>query len=213
MKNKYFIALLFVFVFGIVFNVSAQEQSVRVRMTATSSPARPIKLMATSTEMRVRLMATSTKPRMWLASTTVTSTRKTEMQEKRAEFKQDIAKRQVSNVARVISATIERLEKIIERVESRIEKLKANGGNTTESEGFLVSAQAHLSEAKADVEAFAELDLTSDRAQDNFEIIRVAASSAKEHIRLAHTDIMKAVRLLGQIQSSLRAATSTEETN
>jgi len=73
MKNKYFIALLFVFVFGIVFNVSAQEQSVRVRMTATSSPARPIKLMATSTEMRVRLMATSTKPRMWLASTTVRS--------------------------------------------------------------------------------------------------------------------------------------------
>src|SRR3990167_8927951 len=146
--------------------------------------------------MRVRLMATSTKPRMWLASTTVTSTRKTEMQEKRAEFKQDIAKRQVTNVSRVISATIERLEKIIERVESRIEKLKANGSDTTESEGFLVSAQAHLSEAKADVEAFAELDLTSDRAQDNFEIIRVAASSAKEHILLAHTDIMKPVRAL-----------------
>ena len=137
--------------------------------------------------------------------------KRAEMKEKRVEFQKDIAKRKVENVSKVITATIERLGKIIERIESRIAKLKSAGGNTAESERFVALAKTDLEMAKVSVAAFASIDLSSDKAQENFERIRTAAAEAREHIRSAHENLMKAVRLLGQVNSSLKTASSTKE--
>lgn len=119
-----------------------------------------------------------------------------EMKTKRVEFQQSVAKRKVENTARVISATIDRLEKIIVRVESRIAKVKSNGGDTAESERYVALAKDDLAKAEAVVATFASLDLTSEKAKENFERIRTAAGEAREYIRSAHENLMLAVRNL-----------------
>ena len=224
MENKNLIALIFVFVFGFVSTVSAQERMIPIRRAVATTtdvaapkvrPAmrvatstRPINRATTTREVRKDERREEVQNKIEERRVEVQA-KKAEMQEKRSDFKQDIAKRKVENATRVILATIERIEKIAERVTSRIEKVRANGGNTTESEGFVASARARLDEARVDIEAFAAFDLTSDKAQENFEVIRSAVSDTKEIIRMAHEDLMKAVRALGQVQSSVRATTTT----
>lgn len=132
--------------------------------------------------------------------------RRAEAQVRRVEFQQAIAKRQVEHVARVILATIGRLEKIIDRIESRIAKIQARGGATAEAEAFVAAALGNLAEARASVDAFVSIDLSSEIAQDNFERVRAAAAEAREHIRAAHQNLMMAVR-------SLRAVEVTVETD
>lgn len=122
--------------------------------------------------------------------------RKASSTERRVEMQQGLAKRKAENVARVIKATIERLEKIILRIESRIAKVEAQGGDTSESKAFVAAAKVNLADAKLAVDAFASLDLTSDKASENFEKVRVAAAEAKEYIRSAHQNLMMAVRSL-----------------
>src|SRR3989344_1841223 len=102
-----------------------------------------------------------------------------EMKAKQVEFQQEVAKRKVENTARVISATIDRLEKIIARVESRIAKVKSNGGDTAESERYVALAKDDLAKAEGVVATFASLDLTSEKAKENFERIRTAAGEAR----------------------------------
>ena len=135
--------------------------------------------------------------------------KRAEIKAKRVEFQQDIAQRKVENASRVISATIDKLENLVTRVESRISKLEANGGDTTASKSHIALAKGSILKARAAVEAFASIELTSDKARDNYEKIRVAAAEVREHIRTAHRELMQAVRLLGQVQSSLRTAPST----
>lgn len=122
--------------------------------------------------------------------------RKASSTERRIEIGQDLAKRKSENVARVLKQVITHLEKIISRIESRIAKIKAEGGVTAESEAFIAAAKVNLEDAKTTIDGFVNLDLTSDKAKDNFEKVRLAAAEAKEHIRAAHQNLMKAVRLL-----------------
>src|SRR3990167_85802 len=68
---------------------------------------------------------------------------------KRIEFQQDIARRKVAHVTRVMLATIERLEKILARIESRIDKVQARGGETTESKKVAAEAKVNLSAVRA----------------------------------------------------------------
>ncbi len=136
--------------------------------------------------------------------------RKVSSTERRVEFQQNIAKRQVEHVTKVMLATIERLEKIIVRIESRIAKIKAEGGATTEAESFVADAKLNLSDAKASVSAFASIELSSDKARDNFEKVRTMAAGAREHIRLAHENLMKAVRSLGRAKDSTETDSSAE---
>lgn len=128
----------------------------------------------------------------------------------RAEFRADLAKTKVSNVVRMMNATIEHLEGIIQRIESRIEKLNDRGGDTSESEGFVASAKVDLGEASASVDAFASLDLSGDSAETNFERIRTLAAEAREHLRDARDNLIKAVRSLSSVEIEIEASTETE---
>lgn len=116
--------------------------------------------------------------------------------EKRIVKQQNVAKRQAEQAGKVISATIERLDKIIARLESRIAKIKASGIDTTVAEGFVAEAKTHLSEARKSVEAFASIDLSADKAKDNFAKVRARAAEAKTHIKAAHESLTKAIRSL-----------------
>lgn len=115
---------------------------------------------------------------------------------KRIEVQQNIAKRQVEHVSKVMLATIERLEKIIARIESRIAKLEAEGRAAGESKEFVAEAKANLSDAKLKVATFSSIDLTSVKAQENFQRIRAAAAEARELIKEARENLMKAIRSL-----------------
>ena len=130
--------------------------------------------------------------------------------ERRVEFQQNIAKRHVEYVVKVMLATIERLEKLITRIESRIAKVQAEGGTTTEAEGFVADAKINLSDAKLSVTAFADLDLSSDKARDNFEKIRALAMEAREHIRDTRENLIKAMRSLKPIKIKTETEGSVE---
>jgi len=119
--------------------------------------------------------------------------KRAEMTQKRAEFQKEIAQRRVENVGKVTLATIERLEGIADRIQSRIEKVAEAGNDTSESEAYLNAARADLEAAKASVADFDDLDLTSDNAQENFDLIKVSATEAKDHIRSAHENLKNAV--------------------
>jgi len=131
--------------------------------------------------------------------------------ERRIEWQQDIAQRKTSFVTRVMLATIERLEKIALRIESRIAKIKDGGGDTEESERYVAAAKTNLADAKVVVESFANIDLSSDRAQENFERIRTAAAEARELIRAAHQNLMLAVRNLRSIEIDMDPDPEPEE--
>jgi len=122
--------------------------------------------------------------------------RKASSTERRVDIQINLAKRKVEFVKRVILATIERLEKIMARIESRMAKIEERGGDTTEAKGFVTLAKGNLADARVAVDAFASLDLSGDSARENFELVRVAAAEAKEHIRAAHRNMMMAVRAL-----------------
>ncbi len=126
--------------------------------------------------------------------------RRAEAGAKRVEFQQNIAKRKTEQTKKVVLATIERLEKIIVRLESRIAKVETAGGAASESKEFVVAAKVNLSDAKASAGALVGIDLSSEKARENFERIRAAAAAAREHIRDAHRNLMMAVRALGSVE-------------
>ena len=137
--------------------------------------------------------------------------RKASSTARRIEFQKNIAKRQVEHVTKVMLATIERLEKIILRIESRIEKVKGEGNDTSEAEGFVADAKQNLVDAEASVNAFVGIELSSDKAQENFEEIRNAAAEAREHIRMARENLMNAIRSLGSLKAKVEADSSATE--
>lgn len=136
--------------------------------------------------------------------------RRAEAQARRVEFQRAAAERRVENAARVILATIERLEKIINRIESRIAKIQARGGATSEAEASVALAKGNLADARASVNAFINIDLSSEIAQDNFEKVRAAAAEAREHLRAAHRNLMMAVRSLSAVEASTEVNSSAE---
>ena len=137
-----------------------------------------------------------------------TTERKASSTERRVEMQKNLAQRKAEHTARVLIATIERLEKIIVRLESRIAKVKALGGVTTETESFVAEAKNHLSLAKLSITTFSSIELSGNKARDNFERVRAVAAEVKGHIREAHTSLMKAIRSLKPGQ---RTATSTSD--
>jgi TolA-binding protein len=137
--------------------------------------------------------------------------KRAEKQAERIEFQRDIALRKAEHAAKVILATIGRLENIILRIESRIAKVQARGGVTTESERYVALAKGNLRDALALVEVFASLDLSSDRAQDNFEKVRATAAEIREHIRAAHRHLMLAVRALSSVDADAEINEENEE--
>ncbi|MEK9171626.1 MAG: hypothetical protein AAB782_00090 [Patescibacteria group bacterium] len=134
--------------------------------------------------------------------------RKASSTERRVEMQRGLAKRKAEHTARVLTATVERLERIIVRLESRIAKVRGNGGAVAETEAFVAEAKNHLSLAKSSIALFVSLDLTGQKAQENFERVRTLAAEVKGHIREAHTSLMKAIRSLKPGQ---RTATSTSD--
>src|SRR3989344_482514 len=204
MTKQYLSALLFLaLVFGVFSSVSAQEASLNV-----SLDTRAIQVQA---QMRAEIEARRVQADERREPLRVEAeSRRASSTARRIEFQQDIAKRQVENTARVILATIGRLENIIVRLESRIAKIKARGGLTSESEGFVAAARVNLSDARLAVDAFVSIDLSSERALENFQRIRATAAETREHIRAAHRNLMMAVRSLGSVEMNLEADISVE---
>ena len=204
MTKQYLSTLLFLaLVFGVSSSVFAQEASLNA-----SLDTRAIQVQA---QMRAEIEARRAQAdERREAARIEAEARRAQTQTKRVEFQQAVAKRQVENTARVILATIGRLENIIVRLESRIAKIKARGGLTSESEGFVAAARANLSDARLAVDAFSSIDLSGERALENFQRIRAAAAEAREHIRAAHRNLMMAVRSLGSVEMNLEADISVE---
>lgn len=175
MKQKLFPSLLLATLLLAASTASAQGVRANVNSSATATPAS----VRTQTEVKAE------------AQTRAAST-----SEARAEMQLSIVKRVVSNVTRVLTATVDRLEQIIVRIESRIAKFKAAGATTTESEGFVAEAKVHLDKAEASIRALASVELEGDSVRENFLKVRALAAEAKMHIREAHTSLMKTVRSL-----------------
>ena len=116
--------------------------------------------------------------------------------ERRIERRQALEKRRVENVTRMMLATIARLEKIIARIESKIEKIKGEGGSTSEAENFVVLAKGNLADAKVAVDTFSKLDLSGNTALENSDTIRAAAAEAREDIKDARENLVKAIKSL-----------------
>ncbi|MDZ4205917.1 MAG: hypothetical protein U1C12_01760 [Patescibacteria group bacterium] len=193
--------------------LEAQREKMRVEAEArrATATARGDEAQAKRETMRVEFEAKRAELDAKRESKRVEAeSRRASSTAKRVEFQQNIAKRKVEHTAKVILATIERLEKIIVRIESRIIKVKARGGVTSESEGFVAAAKVNLSDARIAVNAFASIDLSSDKAAENFERIRTAAAEAREHIRAAHQNLMMAIRSLGSIEINVKVEDSVE---
>ena len=191
MKSRIASVLLVLALVMVATPVSAQNIRSNVSGTATSTPLR------TRADVKVDVAA-----------------RKASSTERRVEMQRDLAKRKATHTSRVLTATIERLENIVTRLESRITKVKAAGGVTAEAETFVAEAKNHLSLAKSSVALFVSVDLSGERAQDNFERVRAVASEAKGHIREAHQSLMKAARALKGVSAGVRTggdATPTAE--
>lgn len=226
MYKKYLaLALFMVFALGISAPVLAHEHEDDLSVETNTD------LRVNSTDLRVKANLQVKTDLRTRSSTTATTTerdmKRAEMDQKReamrlefeakrassterrVEWQQDIAKRKVEHVTKMMLATVERLEKIIVRIESRITKIKAAGGSTVASEGYIALAKADLANAKTSITAFAAIDLSSDKAQENFERIRTAASQARELIRSAHRNLMMAIRSLPAVKMDVKATTTT----
>jgi hypothetical protein len=136
--------------------------------------------------------------------------RREKLEENRSNTQVQVATRKAETVLRFMSATVDRLEKIADRIDSRIEKLKSAGGDTSESEEFVAEARVDLANASASLEALVDIELSGETFQENFQRIRTIAAEAKEHIRSARENLVNAVRLLGQVQASVRVEASVD---
>lgn len=179
--------------------VLAQDVRANLSGRATVTPVR------TPAEVRVELEARR-------ASTTANreerreniQERKASSTERRVVVQRELAQRKAEHAARVLRATVERLEKIIARLESRIVKVEAAGGTATEAKAFVAEARAQLSLATSGIATFASVDLSGDKAQENFERVRNLAAEIKDHLRGAHQSLMKAVRALKGASTGVR---------
>ena len=204
MAKQYLSTLLFLaLVFGAFSSVSAQEASLNASLDTRAIQAQA----QVRAEVEARRVQADERRE---AARIEAEAKRAQTQSKRVEFQQAVAKRQVENTARVILATIERLENIIVRLESRMAKIKAQGGVTSESETFVAAARANLSDARLAVDAFVSIDLSSERALENFQRIRATAAETREHIRAAHRNLMMAARSLGSVEINLEADISVE---
>jgi hypothetical protein len=168
---------------------------------------------ATSTDVRKASSTLRMQIRAELEARKASSTlRRASSTEKRIENQQGLAKRKAEHTGKVLLATIERLEKILARIESRIAKVEASGGTATESKEAVAEAKASLSKAKVSLEAFSSIDLSGDKASENFARVRAVAAEVKSHIKEAHLSMMLAVRTLKPGRNSGNA-TSTSATS
>lgn len=137
--------------------------------------------------------------------------RKASSTERRIEMQRDLAKRKAEHTAQLFTASVERLGNIITRLESRIAKVDTAGGTTTEAKIFVAEARTHLSLATSSIATFASIDLSSEKARENFEVVRALAKEIKEHFRDAHQSLMNAVRSLKPGRSTATSTSVSDE--
>jgi hypothetical protein len=184
------------------------EMKAKVESRQASSTERKEEMQ----EKRDNMKASSTERREELKDRLIE--RKASSTERRIEMQQDLAKRKAAYVYKLITATINRLHQIITRLESRIDKVWQNGGNVSASQSFVALAKTDLANASSSVKLLLTLDLSGDKAQENFEKVREAAKIAKDHIRKAHDNLKKAIRaLIGQTgQKNATTTTNVQAT-
>ena len=128
------------------------------------------------------------------------------------EALKEVVSKQTENAQRIMTSTVERLENIALRMDSRIEKVKALGGDTTESERLVALARTDLDGAKVKIEALSSIELTGEKVQDNFKIVREAGADIKTLLRSAHENLVSAVRALSDIEVTVTAEVNTDAT-
>ena len=199
------------------------ELRMDLNMRASSTPRRDEMksrlegFKASSTNLRIQIKAEldarkASSTQLREAAKLQFEARRASSTERRVEMQQGLAKRKAEHVGKVLMATVERLEKILARIETRIAKIEANGGSVTDSKEAVADAKLHLAQAKVSLEAFSSIDLTGDKANENFGRIRAAAAEVKAHLKEAHLSMMLAVRSLKSGEGNGRA-TSTRATS
>lgn len=200
MKKRYLIVpLLLTMLVSTAFAQTGAPSNVRVNNSRRTEMDARREVMRTEADAKRESMRVEAKDK------------RTAVQAKRVAFQQDVAKRKTERTAQVILATVGRLENIIARLESRIVKIRARGGVTSESEKFVTAARGNLFNARAAVNTFTNIELSSEKAADNFEKIRTAAAGAREHLRATHRNLTMAVRALASTEDSATVDGSAEQ--
>lgn len=112
----------------------------------------------------------------------------------------------VSMIADRMDRLVNRLEQIRERIGSRSEKVNERGGDTTDAENALATADTLIKTARAQIAELRTLTtevLGSESPRDRFVEIREAAQGIKEAIRSIHSALRDAVVALGTAMENL----------
>lgn len=130
------------------------------------------------------------------------------LKDKRGEIKKEIASKRVEQTLKVYTEAADRLDKIVIRIESRIAKIKAAGGDTTAIQTSLDLGKTKLAEARADIAAFAAIDVSSasstSTAQTLFNTVKTSAAKAKEALKVAHASLVKTVTLIQGSEKTIK---------
>ncbi len=136
------------------------------------------------------------------------------LKDSRGEIKKEIATKRVSQTLKVYTASADRLDKIVVRIESRIAKIKAAGGDTTAIQTSLDLGKTKLAEARANIAAFAAIDVSSatstSTAQTLFNTVKVAAAKAKESLKAAHASLVKTITLIQGSEKTIKVKEAKE---
>jgi nanoRNase/pAp phosphatase (c-di-AMP/oligoRNAs hydrolase) len=140
----------------------------------------------------------------------------------RGEVFRRILSNQVRKLFERIQATIDRESRIAGKISDRIEKIKSQGGNVTESEGFLTEAKSHITEAQSILNSLKEASTTvaqiieqgrnSSTTARDLSKTRGIVSEIERHLKLAHSLMVKAVANLRGMSDKVKA-TTTPNTN
>ncbi|PIQ66829.1 MAG: hypothetical protein COV95_02020 [Candidatus Zambryskibacteria bacterium CG11_big_fil_rev_8_21_14_0_20_40_24] len=103
------------------------------------------------------------------------------------------------SMIRRFESAIAWLEKMTERIETRIAKLKSEGVDTSVSERFVADAKDKIQIAKdkvSDLPTAIEEAMNTDDLRGSFERVRTLVKEAKDAIKEAHADLVKAINNL-----------------
>lgn len=137
------------------------------------------------------------------------------LKDKRGEIKKEVAAKRVSQTLKVYTEAADRLDRIVVRIESRIAKIKAAGGDTTAIQTSLDLGKTKLAEARANIAAFAAIDVSSatstSTAQTLFNSMKVAAAKAKEALKVAHASLVKTITLIQGLEKTVKVKEAKED--
>lgn len=144
-----------------------------------------------------------------------------EKRDQKQETLRKVAEQKIRKMLERMQATIDRELSIMAKIVTRIGKFKNAGGNTSESEKYVVEAKTHFDEAQSILNALKKASSTlatiidpSIASSTNKDLGKVKniVSEVENHLKLGHIALVKAVINLRGL-SDRQKATTTQTTN